>query len=158
MRKTLLTLIFTGITLTAVAADTTNTSGSFNKIGVGIHVDTDKDAVIRLALDQEGLRIEPYFGFNYYNNEGSAKQFLIGSGIYLLEQTSRDISLYYGGRAALNYADPGNTQVELVGAVGAEYFFDHQFSISGEVNAGLSLGDATILGTGSDIILRYYFQ
>lgn len=147
------------LTCTAMAADQA-------QLGVGIGLSNDSTTLrLPINLDNE-IRIEPEFGLSYVNDDNFDRTgLLIGSGVYMMQQPSKSINLYYGGKALIDYNkyDPDNaksdssTQFLLGGVFGFEYMLDRQVSVGGEAAAYLGLGDATSLQTQGQALLRYYF-
>lgn len=158
--KLLTTLFaFTAISVSAMAVEPT-------QIGIGVGLSNDS-ATLRLPINlQKDLRIEPEFGFAYIDNDGSSNtSLLLGSGVYLIQQPSAAINLYYGGKLLIDYrsydydngGSDSTTQFLLGGVVGFEYLLDRHVSIGGEAAAYLGVGDATSLQTQGQALLRYYF-
>lgn len=153
------TLVSAALTSAAVAAeDNTN-------VGVGVGI-TNGSSVLLLPIDvSKQLRIEPEFGLSYRSqNNNDQTGFLIGTGVFMMQQPSAKINMYFGGKALINYAsydygagNTSDTQLVLGGTFGFEYKFEQHFSLGGEANLYLGVGDYTTLNTEGMGILRYYF-
>ena len=135
------------------------------RIGVGVSFDGHGNT-IKVPIDLGALRIEPELSLHFHdrdNNAGSTTDYHIGSGVYLLNQVSDVINLYYGGKALIIHEDEvsragGDTIFSLAGAAGFEYFLDKQVSLGGEVEFGFAFGDDTVVETRTGVVLRYYLQ
>jgi hypothetical protein len=153
------TAIATMLACSAMAVESTQMG-----VGVGLSNDT---ATLRLPINlAKDLRVEPEFGLSYVSNDNFDQTgLLIGSGLYMMQQPSKAINLYYGGKLLIDYSkyDPdqgssdSTTQFVLGGVFGFEYMIDRQVGIGGEAGAYLGLGDATTLQTQGQALLRYYF-
>jgi hypothetical protein len=140
---------------TAVASDTTQLG-----LGVGITGDT---TTLRGTIDLDNsLRLEPYFGFSYKDPNGgkSTTNLKIGTALHVKQALTNIINGYYGGFFGINNYDNGvtsSTIVNLGPVAGVEYAFDKQFTLGAEVRLNFGLGDDTVIGTNSAVLLRYYF-
>ena len=145
----------------SIISMSTIVSAEIERYGIGISA-TQDGSTIKAPLDLgNNLRVEPELSFSSFNPDvgDSRTDISLGSGVYLLEQVSDTVDLYYGGKALLGVANGGgnsNTTVSLAAIVGFEYFFDKQISVGGEVGFGLGLGDDTRIGTQTGVVLRYY--
>ena len=160
MRKILLSSVL-GLSLMTMSAMGQETQTD-TRMGAGVAFDGTGSA-IKVPIDLDTIRIEPELSWSYVDTDkgGSNNNFYLGSGVYLLNNTSNDISLYYGGKFGIRRVDTGvnsDTVLELAGIVGVEYFMHKQISLGGEVGLGLGFGDDTDLGTQTAVTLRYYFQ
>lgn len=149
-----------GLSLISIS---TMVGAEITRIGVGISA-TDSTSIIKAPFDINKLRIEPEFGysrnkFTTNNNSFTSTEFQIGSGVYLLNQLTDKIDLYYGGKALIIRTDfdgPSDTGLEFVAIAGFEYYVDKQVSIGGEVGFGIGSGDFSNTGTQTGVVLRYY--
>ncbi len=160
MKKILLSSML-GLSLMTMSAMAEETQTD-TRIGVGVAFDGTGSA-IKVPIDLDTIRIEPELSWNYVDLDkgGSANNFYIGSGVYLLNDVSNEINLYYGGKLGIRRVDFGgshDTAFELAGIVGFEYFVHKQVSLGGEAGLGLGFGDNKNLGTQTAVTLRYYFQ
>lgn len=147
--------ITTSLSTTALAQD--------HKFGLGIGVAPSNSAVIRGTINlDETTRLEPFFGFSYINPDkgDSTSRVELGTAFHLLKPINPKMNAYYGAYVSYQKNDTGNADQSLfiLGPVaGVEYALDEQFTLGAEVNIGLGFGDATVFGTDSAVILRYYF-
>jgi len=153
------TLLCAALSVSAMAVEPT-------QIGVGVGL-SDSSTTLRLPINLDStLRIEPEFGFSFQNADNNDyTNILAGAGLYLMQQPSEKINLYYGGKMLVDYKsydrgtgfDDSETQLVLGAAFGFEYMFDRHFSAGGEAGAYLGFGDATNIETQGLALLRYYF-
>lgn len=135
-------------------------------MGLGVGIANDQ-ATIRMPLGLEGnLRLEPELRLNYLNNDDySQSAVALGSGLYLQQNTNNKVSIYYGGKALVEYSsidyDHGDeiddTRLVLGGVFGFEYHFDPKVSIGAEAGGYAGFGDSFTLETRGEALLRYFF-
>jgi len=141
---------------------------SDTSVGVGIAFNGGGTSVlqggsaIKVPVNLNTIRIEPEFAWGYVDPDqgSSTNSFYLGSGVYLLNDMSNDINLYYGGKVGVRKIEFGgidDTFFELGGIFGFEYFMQKQVSLGGEIGLLIDIGDDKALGTQTAVTLRYYF-
>ncbi len=135
-------------------------------MGLGVGIANDQ-ATIRIPMALEGnLRLEPEVRLGYLSNDDySQSAVALGSGLYLQQNANSKVSIYYGGKALVEYTsidyDHGDsnddTQLVLGGVFGFEYHLDPKVSIGAEAGAYAGFGDNFILETRGEALLRYFF-
>ncbi|MBN2896915.1 MAG: hypothetical protein JXK05_13605 [Campylobacterales bacterium] len=133
-------------------------------LGVGI---ANNQATIRIPVGLEGnLRLEPEVRLSYLSNDDYSQSALaLGSGLYLQQNANSKVSVYYGGKALVEYSsvdyDHGDeiddTRLVLGGVFGFEYHFDPKVSIGAEAGGYAGFGDSFTLETRGEALLRYFF-
>ena len=145
------TLIASTLVLSAQARDI--------KFGLGIGVSGTSEAIIKGSIDiSKKYRIEPEIALvSVDTGAGDTSSYSIGSGFYMLDQTSDNTSLYYGGKAV--FGDNLSTQFssEISAVIGFEYFMNTKVSLGAEASFGFGFGDVSGYATDSSVTLRYYF-
>ena len=132
------------------------------QLGLGVGV-TGNTTTLRGTIDLDNsLRLEPYFGFSYVNpdNTNSRTSLEIGSALHVKQVVTNKINSYYGGFVGIGSYDNGAdtaTTFNLGPVAGVEYALDKQFTLGAEVKLNIGLGDSTVFGTDSSVLLRYYF-
>ena len=157
MKKSLLSIAV------ATLALSTPSMVAAQDFGIGVGITGNNASVIRgdIGLDNN-MRLEPYLGFGYKNPDvgSSTSTFTLGTAFHLQKSISEKVNLYYGAFIDYSSTDYGVTSVSsfnLGPVAGAEYAFDKHFSLGAEVAVGLGFGDATVFGTTSTALIRYYF-
>ena len=157
MKKSLATLVMASLALS------TPSMVMAQDFGLGVGIAGNDSTVIRgdIGLDQ-GMRLEPYFGFASVNPDVGPTQsaFTLGTAFHLQNEISSNVKYYYGGFVDYKSVDTGFTSTSsfnLGPVAGAEYAFDEHFSLGAEVAVQLGFGDATVFGTTSTALIRYYF-
>jgi len=135
------------------------------RIGVGVGL-SNTSSTVRVPIDiAKDLRIEPELGIGYSKaDKVDNTSLLIGTGLYVMQQPSSKINLYFGGKLGVDYKSTkvqgkheSNTNFYLGGAFGFEYMFERHFSAGGEAGVYLGFGDSTTFNTQGLALLRYYF-
>jgi hypothetical protein len=146
----------------ATVLTTSAVASEIPQLGVGVGV-TGNTTTLRGTIDLDNsLRLEPYFGFSYVNpDKGNSKTNLeIGTALHVKQVITNKINSYYGGFVGVGSHDDGfgtTTTFNLGPVAGVEYALDKQFTLGGEVRVNFGLGDDTVIGTDSAVLLRYYF-
>ena len=151
------------IIISTLAAVTLAVSAQAEDIsfGLGIGVSGVNAAVIKAPINiGTEFRVEPEVALGSYdagNGAGSQSYYSIGSGFYLLNQTSEQTFIYYGGKAVFGDNISTNFSSEISGVFGFEYYMDPQVSIGAEASFGFGFGDQSGYTTDSSVNMRYYF-
>ena len=128
-----------------------------NDFGVGVGLRGDASVIKADINVDDNMRLEPFFSF--VNSDLRLDTFSIGTAFHITDDLSKNVKVYYGGYLGIWNRSTGiSTTVFNFGPVaGAEYYFDKNFSLGAEVNFNLGFGDATDIGTNSEVMVRYYF-
>ena len=159
MKKKIYTAIATGALLASLSTPIMAEDGQF---GAGVSFNDNKTELKGIINLDDGLRLEPYFGFAYNDPDGgsSTTNYSIGTSLEFTKELHANINGYAGGFLGIDHGDTGivSTTDFIFGPVaGVEYKLDPHFSVGGEVRLQIGVGDDTILSTDSSILLRYYF-
>ena len=160
MRKKLQTALLTGAILTAFT--TPVTADEEAKFGAAVSFNDNKTEIRGIIELEDDLRLEPYFGFTYIDpdNTPSTTNYSLGTSLEFTKTLHANLNGYAGGFIGIDHQDTGTVSTTdfLLGPVaGVEYALDPHFTVGGEVRLTIGVGDNTILGTDSTILLRYYF-
>ena len=158
MLKTVATVALVGTLSTAAVADEP-------QFGLGVGVAGQNSATLRGTISlEDNMRVEPYFGFSYQDpSTGNSQTTLdVGSALEMMQPISSVLNAYYGGFVGIHNYDYGSgaasgTIFNFGPVAGVEYALDKQFTLGAEMKFNLGFGDATVLGTESSVLLRYYF-
>ncbi len=122
-------------------------------------------SLIGLRFDQSPFVITPKAGFGVEDrdNQDTLTVFTFGCGIdyYLSDQDA--LKPYVGGDVLIDYvdADDSDTSLSLIPHIGAEYFFNENFSLGADIGLHMGFGDyydsEFRFGTASSIHGTYYF-
>jgi hypothetical protein len=144
-------------------------------VGIGIIANTAERFVLVPLNVSPVLKVEPFAGFNTFSASGGAdvSSFLLGAGVFYVLKTNSQLDLLFGGRLGLDFVSvsqagtsTSGTDLQLVGAAGAEYYLQPRFSVGMEGQLGFfsnSKATTAAAGEGSGIItaglatLRFYF-
>jgi opacity protein-like surface antigen len=161
MKKLLLAATASAVVASGAMAVDFGAGVAFNGTGSTVKMPIDFNA------NSFKMRVEPelMFGYEDVDDFGKTTQFGIGSGLYMLQNITKDIHMYYGGKIDVSYydidPDSGNdrtdTNLGLAGIAGFEYFMSEHASVGGEAGLQLRVGDTTSFGTITAVTLRYYF-
>ena len=159
MRKKIQTAVLTGAIMAVL---TTPSMAEETQYGIGASFNSDTTQIRGIVGLEDDLRLEPYFGFNYRNPDkgSSTTNYAIGTSLEYVKQLHGSINGYAGGFVGIDHIDTGvddKTNFVFGPVAGVEYAFDPHFTLGGEVRLNVAVGDDTVLGTDSSILLRYYF-
>ncbi|WP_457744644.1 hypothetical protein [Sulfurimonas sp.] len=146
-----------------VATMATSAMADESQFGVGVGVSNNTSTIRGTIKLENDLRLEPYFALSYVDpdNANATTNFEMGSALEVLQPINNKLMGYYGGYVGVASSDAGygSTTTFNVGPVaGVEYALDPQFTLGAEVRADIGVGDATTVGTSSEVLLRYYFR
>ena len=134
-----------------------------------------------LKLDFKAMLFHSYYSRSGLGNESSSNMLLmdIAIGIYYMNNITRDFNIYYGSKVgtvfALSSSDSdlddrveSNDENDIISiyfipTMGAEYFFNSNLSISGEIGLKINILDDDseksmyYLSTLSSLLIKWYF-
>jgi hypothetical protein len=162
MNKKILKVVAASALVATFAATTVMADEQQFGMGVGV-AGTDSTTIRGTVSLDDGLRLEPFFGFTYQNPDkgDAATNVNVGTALHMTKMINSKINAYYGGFVGIARQDDGDnidTIFNLGPVAGVEYAFDKQFTLGAEVRFDLGLGDNTVIGTDSSVLLRYYFN
>ncbi|WP_297442696.1 hypothetical protein [Sulfurimonas sp.] len=152
----------TSAVVLATVLSTSAVASEAQQFGLGVGVTGDATTLRGTVSLDDGLRLEPYFGFSYLSPKtgNSQSDLQIGSALHMVQAINNDINAYYGGFVGIGNTDNGVSAVttfNLGPVAGVEYKLDKQFTLGAEMRMNFGFGDDTVIGTNSSVLLRYYF-
>jgi len=149
VNKAVVAFATTALLTTALTAGT---------LGGGIAVTGDTTTLRGDVVIQNGIRLEPYFGFDYTESRVNDTNFNLGVAGHLLKELTPVLTMYYGGYVGYTSDDAQTGATFNLGPVaGVEYALDPQFTLGAEVRFDMGFGDTTVMKTASAVTLRYYY-
>ena len=154
-------------TVALVGALSTTAFADEPEFGLGVGINGQNSATLRGIISLENnMRVEPYFGFSYQDpnpSNGNSQTILnVGSALEMTKPINNVLKAYYGGFAGIQSYDYGSgnnsgTIFNFGPVAGVEYALNKQFTLGAEMKFNFGFGNATVLGTDSSVLVRYYF-
>lgn len=157
------------LTIAALASAVSVNAADF---GVGVNVGSDNNTIYAPINLSESIRIEPYFStYKSSSDDYSYRSSRLGLGLFKVEKTSNQTSVYWGARAA--YIDGHDSDGEdfdgysVAPVLGFEYFPVKNFSVGGDValeynhvnsGSGSNAFDGNNSATKTSVGVKFYFN